>query len=87
MRFFAPDRIRELASEQGWPVLEHRFQAALAQFAAGASWLQITRHHGLGSAGSVYAELLANASPPAVAHLIGLTDAQSDAAARTLKAS
>ena len=72
-RFFAPDRIRELAREHGWAVLEQRFQAALGKFAAGASWLKIVRHHGLGDAADVYHEVLGNASSPAEAHIISLT--------------
>jgi len=76
VRFFAPDRIRELAREQGWPALEQRFGAALGQFAADASWLAIVRHHGLGSVASLYEEVLDNATSPAEAHIISLTQEQ-----------
>ena len=73
VRFFAPDRIRELAREQGSPALEQRFAAALGRFAADAWWLKIVRHPGLGSAASVYQEVLDNATSPAEADIIGLT--------------
>jgi Protein of unknown function (DUF2855) len=72
--FFAPQRIRDLAQESGWPVLERRYQAALEGFAAAAgSWLRIRRHHGLDGAAGVYREVLADASPPAAAHVVEMT--------------
>jgi hypothetical protein len=72
--FSAPQYIRGLAREWGWPELERRYQAALEGFAAGAgSWLKIRRHRGLDAAARVYREVLAGASSPALAHLIEMT--------------
>jgi Protein of unknown function (DUF2855) len=70
--FFVPDVIRVLAREWGWPVLEQRFQSALAGFAReAASWLTVVRHPGLDAVEGVYRSLLSNtASSPAEAHLI-----------------
>ena len=62
------------AHEWGWPVLEQRYQAALEDFAAGArAWLQIRRHHGLDGAARVYREVLTDASPPAMGHVVEMT--------------
>ena len=72
--FSAPQRIRDRAREWGWPVLEQRYQAALEDFAAGArAWLQIRRHHGLDGAARVYREVLTDASPPAMGHVVEMT--------------
>ena len=72
--FSAPQRIRDLARDWGWPVLERRYQAALEDFAAGArAWLQVRRHHGLDGAARVYREVLTGASPPATAHAVDMT--------------
>jgi hypothetical protein len=70
--FFVPDLIRARAREWGWPVLEQRFQAALAGFAReAASWLTVVRHPGLGAVEGVYWSMLSGtASYPAEAHLI-----------------
>jgi hypothetical protein len=69
--FSAPRYIRDLAREQGWPELERRYQAALADFAAGArAWLEIVRHRGLDAAARVYREVLAGAGPSAAAHVV-----------------
>jgi hypothetical protein len=74
--FFAPQQIRDRAREWGWPELERRYQAALEGFAAGASWLEIRRHHGLGTTARVYHEVLTGASPPAAAHVVDMTPVQ-----------
>ena len=72
--FSAPDYIRDLAHQWGWPVLEQRYQAALDGFAATTgAWLRIRRHHGLDAAARVYRDVLTGASPPAEAHVIDLT--------------
>jgi Protein of unknown function (DUF2855) len=77
--FSAPDYIRSLARQWGWPVLDQRYQAALDGFAAGAgAWLEIRRHHGLDAAARVYREVLTGASPPAEAHVVDLTVPGSD---------
>jgi hypothetical protein len=69
--FSAPQRIRELAQEWGWPALEERYQAALERFAADAgTWLEIRCHRGLEGAATVYHDVLSNASASAEAHLI-----------------
>jgi Protein of unknown function (DUF2855) len=72
--FSAPQRIRDLAREQGWPELERRYQAALEGFAAGAgSWLEIRRHRGLAGAARVYREVLTGAGPKAAAHVVEMS--------------
>jgi hypothetical protein len=69
--FSAPRYIRDLARERGWPELERRYQAALADFAAGArAWLEIVRHRGLDAAARVYREVRAGAGPSAAAHVV-----------------
>lgn len=69
--FSAPRYIRDLAHERGWPELEWRYQAALADFAAGArGWLEIVRHRGLDAAARVYREVLFGAGPSAAAHVV-----------------
>lgn len=68
--FFAPDLIRQLAADLGWPVLEQRFKAALAGFAATASWLRVIRYQGAGGLTSAYRQALDNTGSPAEAHLV-----------------
>jgi hypothetical protein len=68
--FFAPDLIRRLAADWGWPVLEQRFQAALAGFAATASWLRVIPYQGTGGLTSAYRQVLDNMGSPADAHLV-----------------
>ena len=69
--FSAPRHIRDLAREWGWPELERRYQAGLADFAAGAgAWLEIVRHRGLAAATRVYREVRAGAGPSAAAHVV-----------------
>jgi hypothetical protein len=70
--FFVPDVIRALAREWGWPELEQRFQAALADFAReAASWLTVVRHPGIDAVAGLYRSMLSGAAgSPAEAHLI-----------------
>jgi Protein of unknown function (DUF2855) len=70
--FFVPDVIRTRARELGWPVLEQRFQAALAGFASAAgSWLNVISHPGLDAVDDLYQSMLGHtAGSPAKAHLI-----------------
>jgi hypothetical protein len=70
--FFVPDVIRARARELGWPVLEQRFQAALAGFAGAAgSWLDVICHRGLDAIDDLYQSMLGpGGGSPAEAHLI-----------------
>ena len=71
LAFSAPQAIGDLAHEWGWALLDQRFRAALASFAAHAdSWLAIRRHRGLEDAAALYQRVLTNADSPAEAHLI-----------------
>jgi uncharacterized protein DUF2855 len=73
LAFSAPQAIGDLAHEWGWALLDQRFRAALASFAAHAdSWLAIRRHRGLKDAATLYQRVLTNEDSPAEAHLIDI---------------
>jgi hypothetical protein len=69
--FSVPQRIAVRAAEWGWPELERRFSAALAEFArSSATWLRLDRIRGLDGAAWVYQQVLANEVRPDRAYVV-----------------